>query len=623
MTTHRHRTGRPDVPAFRASRTRAMASSFALVFAAACGGDATGIDYRPASLLYPEASSVRLRIYDQQGGLAFCGTYPVDESRPPGDTLSLVAAESHVLLAPANGKEGRVRVVAELFDAASAPDCDRIAGATPVQKKVAILRYAEGEVLPLRTTFDFACMFVDGCDESSETCEEGACVSADVTSATGTAGSAPGCFDVASCPNLTVGRATAPACTFDVGADASNGYVAVRYRFDVGAGATTTGAAVLSPKDYVVAGPRSVTLAAPLCALVESGHVTDLWFGHACAPPEPRTAVCANVGASASLARVATDATGPGADAGLDAGRDASTDANVDSGFDATIDATSDAAGDGAADARNDGTVPGDGGDAGSVGDSGDSDDGGIDDGGSTGDGGADPQDGGDGGDDGGLVPVVEIRCGNDSCQGSTPVCCLPSGTCISAGQSCGGIDARVECDDPSDCSASSVCCLFRNSVSGSDTACRTREFCTGNAMVPVCDRLTGVCPPGTGCVQEQNTGFTHRCIPGDGRRVKCGATYCDAPEEQCCADMARCVSAQSSCPANFWRCDDSRDCPDAGDVCCWAGVGLGDKSCMTRAACDGVATRFAESCSEDGPYCKSLSNCISYSGGQEVACLP
>lgn len=85
--------------------------------------------------------------------------------------------------------------------------------------------------------------------------------------------------------------------------------------------------------------------------------------------------------------------------------------------------------------------------------------------------------------DEAGAAPIVNVSvdCGGKTCQGATPFCCASSdtGTCVDAATtSCTGSRLLLRCDDPSDCAAGEVCCLFDER---SATVCTKASDCVGD----------------------------------------------------------------------------------------------------------------------------------------------
>ncbi|MFO0678818.1 MAG: hypothetical protein U0169_19965 [Polyangiaceae bacterium] len=556
---------------------------------AACTSEATAIRYTPSSLvtLAGEADVV-LRVFEATGTLAFCQVYRVDESRTPGETMALMDHVSSIVLSPRERTTSTVRIVAELHPRAAAADCDRTTG-SPIARHVAIVGYAAGKTLELRSTFDVACVGVLGCDPVSETCSRGACVDARATTTSGSVGD--GCFDIRACPTLARVSSAGSPCRFTTGEDPDRGYVAVAFTFP---GATSgdppiRGAAVAEPGDVARVDGRTVELGGRLCELVKDGSVTDVYFGFACEAPTKGTALCPVTTGRAEespLVRIVTtgDTSRPGTP---DGGADARTDGPP---VDATVlDATTGDAATGDA-ATRDATL-GDGStrDGGST-DSGATDartDGSRDSAASMGDdGGSDASTGFDGGDDFGRIHCADgMYCdrtgpSNLCCVGAnspTPVC-GPDSLCPLA---------RYACDDAEDCGPGFECCestVSTPSGPGKRATCTPSGQCDV-ANVRLCSSDFRGCRAGEICGAGIPGGPSrNHCMTPPQATVACGAENCPVPTESCCVSAAPTCTVGSCATPIF--CDDLSDC-GPGTVCCLRVSGPPASTC--KASCEGT----------------------------------
>ncbi|MFO0677998.1 MAG: hypothetical protein U0169_15790 [Polyangiaceae bacterium] len=550
------------------------------LFPSCSGSDPTGFTFVPSSTLLGGIERVRIRVHGSGGRLAFCGDYPVDESRPPGDTIALVEHESAIALAPQGDATSSVRIVVEGFDGTATGLCDDVATlgrvdaerSKPRIRKVVVARYAPGSVLRLGTLFDLSCLDVLSCDETTSTCRGGTCVPATDVEASGIVPGA-GCFDVRACPDLARGTALDSPCRFRLPTSETEGYVAVAFDLETGAG-TSTGAAVLTPSEFERTGDV-VELVGRACSLATDGRVRALYFGSKCSGPKSGQPLCAAVegGPVSPIARVATDdvarpdAGSPDDATTSDARRDDASNVPTDAASrDATGDATVDAA-DGSSDAvsddRPDAPDAGDGG-------SGDASDGATD----SGTDGHDP-----------VLGNGHVGCGGTfgDCTGATPWCCSDTNSCIDTNTSCGHI---LSCDDASDCPNGSVCCL---ALGGSPlvSSCTLPQNCS--TIQQLCSFDDARCPIAHACSPVRAGAASFQCQP-ERFEIECAVGVTCVEGEYCCSATRTCGSAvdgpcnATMAPSTRFECDDQSDC-GSSKVCCVAEQG-GSSACVSPGMC-------------------------------------
>ncbi|MFO0677657.1 MAG: hypothetical protein U0169_14070 [Polyangiaceae bacterium] len=562
---------------------------FALALAAsavvACGpGEATGFRYTPSSLVLDGLGTAVVRVYGDSDALAYCGSYPVDEARAPGDTISLVSFASTLALSPTHGTTGRVRIVFEVYaEGVAVSPCD---GTTPKSKplarKVVVAPYAPGRVLDVKTVVEPSCLGVVSCDERTSTCERGVCVDASQSGAEGVVGSGP-CFAIDTCPSLV--RATRVAvCTYETPVPTTTGFVAASFALPSGdaAGEEFRGISVLEPGDVTFSG-RTLTLTGRMCELATSGYVDTLYYGYECTPPNAGAPVCARATAATVdqvIANVAT-AAGGGADAGpLEGG-----------------------SGDATTDARRDATADGPDGDAVATVDAG------TDTGDASGDGGIDDGTVGDSGSTSfGLAASASVPCPTApecSTGDGQNVCCIagPGATPLCTGTpGCAGAE-RLRCDDSSDCESGKICCRRNVGVSAVESSCLRPVDCFQSpGASQLCSTADGRCETGSFCsrVRDGAGAASDECVYFTPvARVRCDRdavtpSDCTAGTPVCCSALVpaenTCVQTPSECEGtDILECDDMRDCP-SGRVCCaTVGTRLSTK-CTTDSVCVGVA---------------------------------
>lgn len=85
-----------------------------------------------------------------------------------------------------------------------------------------------------------------------------------------------------------------------------------------------------------------------------------------------------------------------------------------------------------------------------------------------------------------GDFSVGSVRCGKETCSGSTPVCCaaIDSSKCIANGASCNTIAYKAECDQAGDCPSDNVCCVETFSAKAH---CVARSSCKGDFHSEAC----------------------------------------------------------------------------------------------------------------------------------------
>ncbi|MFO0679942.1 MAG: hypothetical protein U0169_25690 [Polyangiaceae bacterium] len=601
---------------------------------ACSGADPTSIALTPRSTIALSSAVVVVRVFGSTGRLDFCGEYPVDETRPPGDTVSLVDAESTLKLVPRSMDAARVRIVSELFDGATwvpGARCNGGPGASPdpLVRKVSIVSFAEGKALTLAPLFDASCIGITSCDEVTSTCERGVCTSAEATATEGRVGDGAGCFDLAACPTLAPATRRTSPCSFVVPRPIAEGYVAVTFRVDTGTSgdAVTRGITVVDPKDVVgggaVEGGYDVELTGTACTLVSGPAVSDVFFGYACSPPSSGQALCTKEdapsastgGTGGSGAAVLLDAvrSPPGRpDAGTGPDASAPDAANTD----ATVtDATSNDA------TSNDGATA-DAGDAGS--DASDVGDGGsppADSGSDASDAGSDAADSGGGIGRGVQCPATSgLYCGAPNAN----YCCLSTHVCVN-GPTCA--TDRAECDDTADCPTGTECC---REVSGPyvGSACRATGTCLqGTGKQVLCSDDDPSCPAGSTCtlVRPQDSHLRKGCVPVVPRvEVLCPL---GAPSAACADALPVCCervsgASQTSCSDSVagcdtpngtvytWTCDDKSDCPAPGDVCCITDSAVRSSTCTPGTMCAFTASS-RPACSSSDQRCPGLSVCL------------
>ncbi|MFO0679614.1 MAG: hypothetical protein U0169_24010 [Polyangiaceae bacterium] len=600
--------------------TRGAASGWLVLAASttvACSAkEPTGIRYTPRSNLELEESTFVVRVFGGEGRLDMCGIYPVDESREPADTVSLVRFASTLVLVPRDAADGaKVRVVAELFGGRGVPDTACSSSGprpTPLVRKVFLANFSGGHVLPIGTTFDVACLGVVECDESRETCTAGKCASADVLEATGdVSGDADRCLDLGACSTaVDVGRLDA-SCTVDLPGPAAAGTLIATFRLAT-AGSDATGAsAVLDPSDFTVVAPDRVEFVGRTCDLVREGFLESVAYVAPCTAASRPTVVCSNA-PSSSIASVAStartdggaskpDATVP--DAASDSGsfsdatpdvRDATvSDASHDAATSDGADATSDAGGDSMAGSNDSGA---DSGGDGGLGPAGNFD-------GSTPDGGDSGSDSGSTGPEPTTPGVVLCGAGPEECSIlDDRVCCVETtSTQCQTSLGCQGTPDRYECDDADDCPANQVCCRFE-SAQRTESKCLSSASCAGTpGSSTLCSPARPNCP-GTGqcaLVRPNDTVARRECVPMAGNpRVPCylngtPATFCGsaAGGSVCCEDYASptlsaCVTNTCRPGTSRWECDDASDCP-FGYVCCGSQSAM-SSACTLETLCRG-----------------------------------
>lgn len=588
--------------------------AFALVtLVVACSSRVTGIRYVPSSLLAPiRGSHVLVRAYGAAGTLDFCGDYPVDETQAPGDAIALVTHESALTFAPRGKLDGPVRIVTELYDQSPFDVCSGKTSPGLLVRKVSILPYVEGSLVPLRTVFDASCLRVTTCDEATETCEAGRCRPAGTSVASGSVATGP-CFDIGACPTLerAVQRGGGDACAFAVPKPTSRGYVALTFRLpDPAGGDVGSFAAVLSPSEYTLDPTGDIRLGDRLCDLVNSGNVTNVYFGFECAPPEPSAALCptnAPFDDDSPLGRVLVGGQGPSRSD--DAASEARTDGTLPdgTGIDGSADSARDASGEG-------GTGVPDGSDAGPSGD-----DGGRD-GSSTSDGGSDGA--AADGSDGSIVPPEDgvVQCGPAStCEIATDVCCVTGPgefdrTCgPKATSTCPG---RYECDDGTDCGGgSNVCCSISEPASGNGFrgACMSPNDCDREGGDVLCSLTDVSCPTGKSCAfggSRPPGAASGVCVTAaaTGQIVCFGGPSCSVGPSGCCKSSRTCEPTSSSC-VDMLRCDDASDCGLAppGSICCFDPL-LATSTCTSPFSCE--MSGFRVLCSADDSTCPGVQRC-------------
>jgi len=578
--------------------TKPLGLALSLACAAvACSSDpATAIRVGPTALFFTSAKMhAVIRVSGSNGDLRFCKAYDVDESKPPGETLSLTQFDSTLVLTPGEaGGEASLglRVTTELrAGGATGDECGGVS-AELIARKVAIVRYAEGKSLPLRMRFEASCLGVQ-CIEASETCDAGLCVPATIDLSSG-AVEGEACFAIEACPTLARATPLSEACTYALPTKASRGYVAALFTFG-GTSATEAirGATVLSETEIEPIVGDVVRLKGPTCELAKSGVITDLFYGYECDPPRPGARICPHddpsAGASASLGKILTGGIG-GVDASVPDGRvvdSAGPDALPDGVADATLDGF-DGAGDAAseADARADGAT-----DAGTDGSATDS-----------------------GGEAGGALG--RVACGQTFCIPPGLVCVDdPSTTlCFLASPP---RQHSWTCDDQSDCASGAVCCRTAEESSSNlvfSSVCTPLTTCAAFNMQVSCSADDTTCPAGSTCVTSRNSEPGARvCVP-DSDRIQCGMEQCAANSELCCFDnLPVCESRGAGTCFAALRCDDSSDC-QANEVCCCQ-----DCSTLPSGQCVGASMCGRNTdvvlCSPDDARCPSPASCIS-SGG-------
>ncbi|MFO0678819.1 MAG: hypothetical protein U0169_19970 [Polyangiaceae bacterium] len=548
---------------------------------AACGGGtATGIVYEPASRVrIGGETSVRLRVDDTSGRRLFCQVYPVREDADPGDTIALFDRASTLALSPSQEVRDAapLRIRSEWYAGAGATcDDDR---STPFARVVAVVSYAEGRSLPVRSTFDASCIGNLTCDPDGETCRAGRCVDARGETSSGSVDTP--CFDVRSCPTLS--RAIRlEGCTFRTPAAVDQGYVAVTFALD-GGPAGVEGVAVLGPDEYERTGTDTFALTGSLCTFADRGTVTNVYFGFQCAAPANGARICpvaTSVEPSPLASLVTGDAGAPNRpDGGSDSSGDATTNPGRDdgdagdSGADVTAD---DGSGDGARDASDSGTSES----------------------------GLGPADGGSG-----ATGRIHCRTGLDCASTSaSPLCCaepvLPNQCTAEAACT----QQRFSCDDTSDCGQGFVCCGTRDMTNGPIVAatCRPDSACAA-PDTPMCSTDFRGCPSASAC---GDTGSplpaALACFPRISASVACTPTVCSPFTGLCCLDVPDAPECTIGTCANLLRCDDAADCP-SGNVCCRQGGGRTDGSSCKPMCIPGTEE---ELCSDENESCSGTSRC-------------
>ncbi|MFO0678300.1 MAG: hypothetical protein U0169_17315 [Polyangiaceae bacterium] len=589
----------------RARRAYPLIGAFGLALVASCtGGSATGFDVTVSSLLQGAVDHVVVRVFDAANVPVFCNAYSVDETRAPGETISLVRWSSAIALAPAEDEADRVRVVVDAYSGKGG-SCD--APSTVFAKKTVIARYVPGRVLPLHLVFDLACAFVT-CDEASSTCRRGTCVDAADLEASGVSDGGP-CFDLRTCPNLTRGEDGPDACTFTMAADPGEGYVAVAFRFPASDSTDpeVTGAALLEPGDYEVVPGNGVKLLGRTCEFATRGDVTAVYLGYRCAKNGSNTRICAvnSPDADGPLATVATG--GSSATSSPDAGTDATLDAAQAETSEASTDGAPDARSDGSTDARNETTSAGDG-----------SPEGGAD--GAPGDGNADGRgDDGASGNDGatGGTSFLVCRSPAELCPTPSTICCDdPSGTggCLAANSVCSG--ASFACDDWSDCANGQECC---RGFDGQHVAsiCVAKGACDGSPELSgLCSRNDVRCRDGYVCMPAAlPPPSDHRCEDVQTLNLFIDCTglddvRCDVNDQCCLVPSPACQPRGTPCPAAL-TCDDQFDCETVSGqagVCCRGTGPSGGSVCRTESECDAVGGESM--CRRFDPRCPPGKTC-------------
>lgn len=633
----------------RVTKALAGATLSATTLAACSSPSSTSIALTPRSTIALSSAVVVVRVFGSTGRLDFCGEYPVDETRPPGDTVSLVDAESTLKLVPRSMDAARVRIVSELFDGATwvqGARCNGSPGASPdpLVRKVSILSFAEGKDLALSPLFDASCIGITSCDEATSTCERGACISAETKATEGRVGDGAGCFDLAACPTLSPATRRMSPCSFVVPRPLAEGYVAVTFRIDTGTSgeSSTRGITVVDPKDVVgsgaVEGGFDLELTGTACALASGPAAADVFFGYACSPPSSGQALCTKDGAPSagtggsggSGAAVLLDAVRsppgrPDAGAGPDASTPdaAKTDATVTdaSSNDASSnDATSTDAS--STDATSNDGATAEGGDAGTdASDAGDGESPSVDSGMDASDAGPDAPDSGGGIGRGVQCPANSgFYCGSPSAN----FCCLSTHVCVS-GPTCA--TDRAECDDSSDCPTGNECC---RELSGPyvGSACRAAGTCLqGTGKQVLCSDDDPSCPGGSTCtvVRPQDPHLRKGCVPV----VPRVEVFCPlgAPSAACADALPVCCErvsgpSQSSCSDSVagcdtaigtvytWSCDDQSDCPAPGDVCCITDSALRSSTCTPSTMC-AFSASSRPACSSSDQRCPGTMVCM------------
>lgn len=594
--------------------------------------DPTGIRYTPRSNLELEDSTFVVRVFGGEGRLDMCGIYPVDESREPADTVSLVRFASSLVLVPRDAVDGaKVRVVAELFGGRGVPDTACSASGprpTPLVRKVFLANFSGGHVLPIGTTFDVACLGVVECDESRETCTAGKCTSAEVLEATGdVSGDADRCLDLGACSTaVDVGRLDA-SCTVDLPGPAAAGTLIATFRLATTGSDVTGASAVLDPSDFTVVAPNRVEFVGRTCDLVREGFLESVAYVAPCTAAARPTVVCSNA-PSSSIASVAStartdggtskpDATVPDAASDSGSSPDATSDVRDATVSDGPKDAPASDGADGTSDAAGDSTAGSDSGGDGGPGPGGDVD-------GSTSDGGDSGSDSGTTGSEPTTFGVVLCGAGPEECSlVDSRVCCVEmTSTQCQTSLACQGSPDRYECDDDDDCPVNLVCCRFE-SAQRTESRCLSSASCAGTpGSSTLCSPARPTCP-GTGqcaLVRPSDTVARRECVPMAGNpRVPCylngtPGTFCGpaAGGSVCCEDYAS--PTLSACVTNAcrpgtyrWECDDASDCP-FGYVCCGSQSTMAS-TCTLDTVCR-VQSGSEILCSDTDARCPNGSTC-------------
>ena len=104
----------------------------------------------------------------------------------------------------------------------------------------------------------------------------------------------------------------------------------------------------------------------------------------------------------------------------------------------------------------------------------------------------------------------VQVACGDTTCGGEKPVCCVSDQkTCLAANDACLGV--RVVCGGAAECGAGEICCL---DPSAQKAACAPVAACVGQSKVIFC-RADADCPPSATCRVTGGSFSEHRaCQP-------------------------------------------------------------------------------------------------------------